>query len=395
MADLMRLVLEKINRLEAEKATLEQKLSDALTTVQNLSLLSDTPRHSIYIVDKYGNYLAVNPLFLNTHGADLSQIIGHNYDEFHNSTRQKKEFHRVLNDIIQTGNDAKYDVNDENGRWYSKTGRRIVLENSEFGVHFVSEDVTEYMQLLMQNRDLKILRQIIEEFTHTIINEITPLMSYADSARTHPNNPTRILEDMNLIVQSCDGIVRSIRRLEPLYQNNIHPGQIKVIHSIESAIESLTNTYPQIKPKIVFNITEEQNVFADYNNLTSIMYELLKNSFDSLTESENPEKQIIISAENHTPTSKESLIRGHTYSKISIADNGVGIHPDNIENVFTPFYSTKPKGPHYQGLGLTRALSHARNNNGTITVESRYGENAVFTLYLPKEEIKPITHHQL
>jgi signal transduction histidine kinase len=66
----------------------------------------------------------------------------------------------------------------------------------------------------------------------------------------------------------------------------------------------------------------------------------------------------------------------------SVADDGVGIPADRHKRIFELFYTTKPPG---QGTGQGLAISSAivRRHGGTITVDSRPGEGACFTVSLP------------
>ena len=62
--------------------------------------------------------------------------------------------------------------------------------------------------------------------------------------------------------------------------------------------------------------------------------------------------------------------------------NGVGIPPENLAKIFTPFYTSKEatKGT---GLGLSVSLGIAESHNGTIEVTSTPGQGSTFSLVLP------------
>jgi two-component system, NtrC family, sensor kinase len=69
--------------------------------------------------------------------------------------------------------------------------------------------------------------------------------------------------------------------------------------------------------------------------------------------------------------------------KISVRDNGTGIPQEVKDKIFQPFYTTKPTG---EGTGLGLSLSYdiiTKAHDGEITVESREGEGAEFTVILP------------
>ena len=69
--------------------------------------------------------------------------------------------------------------------------------------------------------------------------------------------------------------------------------------------------------------------------------------------------------------------------EIRVADTGKGLTPEECERLFTPYYTTKQFGT---GLGLAIVQSIVADHAGTIAVESRPDEGAVFIITLPKAE---------
>ncbi len=65
---------------------------------------------------------------------------------------------------------------------------------------------------------------------------------------------------------------------------------------------------------------------------------------------------------------------------IVFADNGPGITPDHLPQLFTPFFTTKSQGT---GLGLPVSQQIIAQHGGTIRVESSLGQGACFRVYLP------------
>jgi two-component system NtrC family sensor kinase len=73
---------------------------------------------------------------------------------------------------------------------------------------------------------------------------------------------------------------------------------------------------------------------------------------------------------------------------LSVADTGCGIASDAIGKIFEPFFTTKEVGKG-TGLGLSQVYGFAKQSGGTVTVSSRIGHGAVFTLYLPRSREQP------
>lgn len=66
--------------------------------------------------------------------------------------------------------------------------------------------------------------------------------------------------------------------------------------------------------------------------------------------------------------------------KISVTDSGKGIAADQLEAIFTPYFTTKAEGT---GLGLAVVHNIVEQHGGTIQVASQEGKGATFTLWLP------------
>jgi signal transduction histidine kinase len=65
---------------------------------------------------------------------------------------------------------------------------------------------------------------------------------------------------------------------------------------------------------------------------------------------------------------------------ITVADNGIGIQPKDIECIFEPKFTTKSSG---MGLGLGIIKNIIENYKGTITFETEFGKGTTFTVSLP------------
>lgn len=68
--------------------------------------------------------------------------------------------------------------------------------------------------------------------------------------------------------------------------------------------------------------------------------------------------------------------------KLSIADTGSGIPPEQLDRVFEPLFTTKEAGVG-SGLGLTTVKSIVEQSDGRVEVTSRLGEGTCFSLYFP------------
>jgi signal transduction histidine kinase len=68
------------------------------------------------------------------------------------------------------------------------------------------------------------------------------------------------------------------------------------------------------------------------------------------------------------------------YARVTISDEGIGIPPEDLEKIFSLYYTTKPGG---SGIGLSLAYRFVQLHDGIIEVSSEVGKGTVFVVRLP------------
>lgn len=98
---------------------------------------------------------------------------------------------------------------------------------------------------------------------------------------------------------------------------------------------------------------------------------------------------LVHNALKHTPAGgcvTLSLYRDHDWVRVSVADTGSGIAPEDLPHIFDRFY--RARGQHHKGTGLGLAIAQwiAEEHGGQITVESKVDEGSTFTAWLPLDQ---------
>ncbi len=115
---------------------------------------------------------------------------------------------------------------------------------------------------------------------------------------------------------------------------------------------------------------EKAIIRADEIHLNSIFSNLILNAKDALSDSKIEAPQIYVSVEN----SDAKIL-------VKVQDNGPGIKKEHLQEIFEPFFSTKPTSGTGLGLGIVKRL--VQLYKGQINLKSEIGNRTIFTITLP------------
>ena len=116
-------------------------------------------------------------------------------------------------------------------------------------------------------------------------------------------------------------------------------------------------------------------VRADAQQLRQVFLNLAINAFDAMAQ--GGRLQVSTSLRRSTRRGASAA-----FLEIRFRDDGIGIPPADLRNLFIPFFTTKEKGT---GLGLPISQRIIENHGGTIEVRSQPGSGSTFAVLLPVE----------
>lgn len=122
------------------------------------------------------------------------------------------------------------------------------------------------------------------------------------------------------------------------------------------------------------------DVFGDEGQLTQVFLNLVKNAKEALPREGRIQITTRMVTEFHIV---EEGSRGGKVVSVEIKDNGCGIKAEHLEKIFTPFFTTKPRG---SGLGMPISLKIIKEHGGHLNIDSEPGEGTTVTVYLPVGE---------
>jgi two-component system sensor histidine kinase PilS (NtrC family) len=128
---------------------------------------------------------------------------------------------------------------------------------------------------------------------------------------------------------------------------------------------------------------EEIRIWIDPNQMKQVFWNLFINAAQSMSNGGKIQVQLGKgNALGGTNLSLSCQVTEREWVRISIADSGNGIAPEEKEKIFEPFFTTKENGT---GLGLSIVHKIIENHEGLIKVDSELGRGSTFTVFLPAE----------
>jgi PAS domain S-box-containing protein len=130
---------------------------------------------------------------------------------------------------------------------------------------------------------------------------------------------------------------------------------------------------------------------TDPHQLETAILNLAINARDAM----NDRGSLILSTRNAKVPAHQALAHDASagdFVVVCVTDNGPGMSPEIAARVFEPFFTTKPVGKG-TGLGLSQVYGFARQSGGFIELDTRPGEGAAVSIYLPRSdppEIRPL-----
>jgi PAS domain S-box-containing protein len=110
-------------------------------------------------------------------------------------------------------------------------------------------------------------------------------------------------------------------------------------------------------------------VSVDRVQIEQVLVNLVRNAIDAMADIPTADRRLII----------RSAVQGG-YVRLEVQDSGSGIAPDQLKELFKPFFTTKSSG---MGLGLSISRSIVESHSGQLSVTSEKGQGATFSFTLP------------
>jgi two-component system nitrogen regulation sensor histidine kinase NtrY len=222
----------------------------------------------------------------------------------------------------------------------------------------------------LEEKELDSWKKLISTLTHEIMNSITPITTLTVAIKRcfmkngNIKSPENIsvenikdaIDSTNIIEERSKGLISFVDNYRSITKLPVPELSRVPVSQLFSELEMLfKDTFELNKIRFVKEIIPDNlKVTADKKLMEQVLINLITNSLDAM---KNYKKGLIIF----------KAFEENNNVNFQIIDNGPGI-PDNIiENIFTPFYTTKEKGT---GIGLSISRQIIRMHKGKISISS-------------------------
>jgi signal transduction histidine kinase len=268
-----------------------------------------------------------------------------------------------------------------------KTGRAIGYTISkiydddrvEVGLTLFVKDLTRVEQLEERERlrdRLATLGEMAAAIAHEVKNPLASIEVMAGMLRRQLTDRPDAMETLGDIIKEskmANAIVVEVLEFVRPIRLQVEP--LEVAEAARDAIQGLDHGGAQVRLHVEEGVPE---LMADPHQLRQLFTNLLTNAIEAIGSGEPVDVRISYVSEEAEPASAGPPPPAQV--KIEVRDHGPGISEDDLERIFSPFFTTKPQGT---GLGLSIVRKVVDAHDGIIDATSAPGRGTTFRVTLP------------
>ena len=376
-----------------ERKKTEEEL---LSAEKKYRRLYETTQDGIMARDTKGKMIDCNPAY--------AKMLGYNKKELKKLAVQgllPEKWHeqreRVVNKILQTGHSIVFEreYRRKDGSVFPASVRSWRLTNGKgkvIGVWSVVRDITEQKQLQKSlEENTGVLQKILEERTKQLKDSerLVAIGQTAGMVGHDLRNPLQtITGELYLANAEVDSLESSTVKMNLQDSLRIIEEQANYMDKIVSDLQAFVQpvkidkiplSLKELATTVIESITIPDNITvkiqipqgfpqikADFQLLKRVLINLVTNAVQAMPE-----------GGKLTLTSK---IAPNKHVLLHVQDTGTGIAQEIRPQIFTPLFTTKPKG---QGFGLAVCKRIIEAHSGTISFQSTEGKGTKFTIQFP------------
>jgi PAS domain S-box-containing protein len=329
----------------------------------------------ISIQDRNSRLLRVNKAFARMFSKTPQILIGKACCELVHGTQSCPE-NCPTRQTLKTGKPAFLETYEPiRGIWFDESTYPILgNDNKIIGTVNIIRDISTRKQMehqMAMTDRLASIGELVSGISHELNNPLTSVIGFSQLLmEKEVDEETK--SDLTIIYDEAQRAARIVKDLLTFARKHLpvkQPNQINRI--IEDVLKLRTYEQKVNNIEVIQRLDAElPEIMVDFFQMQQVFINIIINAEYFMIEAHKQGKLTI------TTERKDNNIR------ISIADDGPGILPENLKKLFNPFFTTKEVG---KGTGLGLSICHGivTEHGGKIYVESEPGKGATFVIELP------------
>jgi PAS domain S-box-containing protein len=245
------------------------------------------------------------------------------------------------------------------------------------GYSSVLKNVTEQKLLdrhLAQMEKLSAIGEIAAGLAHEIKNPLAGIKGAIEIIRDSltPNHPHRqvLAEVLSEVARIDRSVMNLLSYSKPKQPDFLKVNLVRLIKNVLSFLQKMADA-KSIQLHLIAPC-EVPLITGDEHELKQLFVNLILNSLEAIEREGNVWVRVRCEFDSHV--------------RVEIADDGVGIPPEQLSKIFLPFFTSKKHGT---GLGLATCKRIVSNHGGSIRVDSAPGKGAQFAIELALNSSAP------
>jgi signal transduction histidine kinase len=254
----------------------------------------------------------------------------------------------------------------DNARVYQQVERQAEEQHRTF------EELKAAQERLLHAERLATIGAVVARVSHEIRNPLATIGGFARPLSTHPDDIQRVARNAAIIVEE-------VEKLEALLKEMLDFTSPRPPLLEPTDINRLVDTFVQVHREELAGAGVSLDlelsadlplVPADRHQMERVFLNLWQNALQAMED--------VPDAHSRRLTIRTCMEDGNV--RISFSDTGTGVPRAAVQNIFTPFFTTKQRGT---GLGLAVVKKITEDHHGTVTVQSSPRKGTLFTVALP------------
>jgi PAS domain S-box-containing protein len=359
-------MLDRAIRYALERAEAVNALRNSERKFRNIF---ERSKDVIFIVDEDGTVVEANSV------ADTLFNLNVNGDQknFQQLFIDPTDWHKLKNTVIQQGSVSDFEVQmtpspeERLTCLISATYEKRTADHPGL-IQGIIHDITKRKKAETELRNMEKLAvsgRIARTIAHEVRNPLTNVNLSVEQLRNELGDKAGDLQlYFDIIIRNCERINQLITELLNSAKPATLQNEAATINDIVRETIALAKDRIDLKHiKLVEDLQSSAKVSADKVKLQTALLNIVINAVEAMEEN----KGVL----------EICTVDRFDTCKVIIKDNGSGIKKEDVNKLFDPFFSGKPKG---MGLGLTTAQNIIFTHKGTIDVESEPGKGTTFVI---------------